>query len=136
MSADTVTALLLAGSLVALPVAGQTAAGQASSPGAATAGAAPPSAAELAKKLANPISDLVSIPFQFNWDEGVGPNEDLRFLLNIQPVLPMPISEKWNLISRFILPILAQPALVPGGDASFGTSDITLSLFLSPKEGG
>ena len=47
---------------------------------------------------------------------------------DIQPVLPMPISEKWNLISRFILPILAQPALVPGGDASFGTSDITLSL--------
>lgn len=29
-----------------------------------------PSAADLAKKLANPISDLVSIPFQFNWQAG------------------------------------------------------------------
>jgi hypothetical protein len=105
-------------------------------PAVAAPGGAPPSAAELAKKLANPISDLVSIPFQFNWDEGVGPNDDLRFLLNFQPVLPMPVSEKWNLISRFILPILSQPPLVPGGDTRFGTSDITLSLFLSPKQGG
>jgi hypothetical protein len=26
--------------------------------------------AELAKKLSNPISDLVSVPFQFNWEQG------------------------------------------------------------------
>jgi hypothetical protein len=104
-------------------------------PGAAEPAAAAPSAAELAKKLANPISDLVSIPFQFNWDEGVGPNDDLRFTLNIQPVLPMSVSEKWNLIGRLILPVLSQPVLVPGGAPTFGTSDIVLSAFLSPKEG-
>lgn len=103
---------------------------------AAAAASATPSAADLAKKLANPISDLVSIPFQFNWDEGVGPNEDLRFLLNIQPVLPISISEKWNLVGRFILPVLSQPTLVPGGEARFGTSDIVVSAFLSPKKGG
>ena len=96
---------------------------------------APASAADLAKKLANPISDLVSIPFQFNWDEGVGPGEDLRFGLNIQPVLPMSISDKWNLIGRFILPVLSQPPLVAGGETHFGTSDIVLSTFFSPKQG-
>jgi hypothetical protein len=52
--------------------------------------AAPPAAAEsaeLAKKLANPISDLVSVPFQFNWEQNVGPSELTRFTLNVQPVM-------------------------------------------------
>lgn len=34
--------------------------------------------AELAKKLSNPISDLVSAPFQFNWEQNVGPQKDTR----------------------------------------------------------
>lgn len=112
--------------------AGQAPPAAAPAAGAPAAGA--PSAADLAKKLANPISDLVSIPFQFNWDEGVGPNDDLRFLLNIQPVVPAPISDRWNLIGRFILPIVSQPVLVPGGEPTFGTGDILLSTFFSPRE--
>ena len=28
---------------------------------------------ELAKKLSNPIASLISVPFQFNYDEGFGP---------------------------------------------------------------
>ena len=43
---------------------------------------------DLAKKLANPISDLVSVPFQFNWEQNVGPTEATRFILNVQPVMP------------------------------------------------
>ena len=44
---------------------------------------------ELAKQLANPIASLVSLPLQFNWDGGVGPDEGLRSIVNFQPVLPM-----------------------------------------------
>jgi hypothetical protein len=29
--------------------------------------------AEPAKKRSNPIADLVRVPFQVNWDSGVGP---------------------------------------------------------------
>src|SRR5512134_1971918 len=49
------------------------------------AAAAQNEGAELAKKLSNPIADLVSVPFQFNWAQGVGPDDGTRFILNIQP---------------------------------------------------
>jgi len=93
-----------------------------------------PDAEALAKKLANPISDMVSIPFQFNWDQGVGPNDEPRFVLNIQPVVPFKISEKWNLIARWILPYVGQPVLTTGGESASGFSDIVFSTFFSPRE--
>ena len=87
-------------------------------------------AQELAKKLANPVGDLVSLPFQFNWENGVGPDEGLRTVLNIQPVVPISISPNWNVIGRWILPYLSQPASL---GASAGFSDVTFSAFLSPS---
>lgn len=103
---------------------------------AAAAASATPSAADLAKKLANPISDLVSIPFQFNWDQGVGPTDGLRFMMYAQPVVPMSVSDKWNLVGRFVFPLVfSQPPLVEGGETEAGTGDIVFSAFLSPKQG-
>ena len=89
-------------------------------------------AANLAKQLSNPVASLVSVPFQANWDSGVGPNDDTRFLHNFQPVLPFSMNKDWNLIARVIVPYLGQPALVPGGEPTSGFSDILLSAFLSP----
>ena len=94
------------------------------------------SAEELAKKLSNPVADLVSIPFQLNWNQGVGPNDDLQFQLNIQPVVPFTLSKDWNVIARMIVPYLSQPILFPGGEPASGLSDITLSLFFSPRGSG
>lgn len=98
--------------------------------------AAPPDPSALAKQLSNPVASLISVPFQFNWDGGVGPDEDTRFLLNFQPVMPFPVGENWNLIARVIVPILSQPALVPQGQATFGMSDILFSAFFSPAKPG
>jgi hypothetical protein len=90
-------------------------------------------ATDLAKKLNNPISDLVSVPFQANWNAGVGPEDGTQFLLNIQPVVPSTLNKDWNLITRVIVPVLGQPALTPGGPSSFGMSDILASVFFSPS---
>jgi hypothetical protein len=89
--------------------------------------------AALAKKLSNPISDLVSVPLQFNWEQKVGPSELSRFILNVQPVIPFTLSDKWNLIFRVIMPLVGQPPLVTGGLSEFGMSDMTTSFFFSPK---
>ena len=90
---------------------------------------------ELAKKLSNPVSDLVSVPFQFNWEQNVGPEEQTRFILNVQPVMPFAVNQDWNLIARVIAPLVSQPALAAGGTSTFGVSDILTSFFLSPSGG-
>jgi hypothetical protein len=89
--------------------------------------------AALARKLANPISDLVSVPFQFNWEQKIGPSELSRFILNVQPVIPFGITDHWNLILRVIMPLVGQPPLNVGGLSEFGMSDMTTSFFFSPK---
>jgi len=92
--------------------------------------------AELAKQLSNPVASLVSVPFQSNWDFGVGPGpeNDTRFLLNFQPVLPFAMTKDWKLIARVIVPYLSQPPLVSGGPAASGIGDILLSGFFSPAQ--
>ena len=92
--------------------------------------------AELARKTLNPVADMISLPIQFNYDRGIGPTDDgKKYLVNIQPVIPISIGPEWNIISRTILPLVDQKDFLPGGsvDAS-GLGDIAQSFFLSPKK--
>jgi len=64
---------------------------------------------EMAKKLANPIAALISLPMQLNYDRGflgTSGNDSNRWTLNVQPVVPFSIGEEWNLISRTIVPVV------------------------------
>ncbi|WP_085890296.1 hypothetical protein [Roseovarius litorisediminis] len=89
---------------------------------------------DLAKKLANPIASLISVPLQLNYDRGIGPNGDgSRFVLNVQPVVPISIGDNWNLISRTIVPVVSQDNIFPGAGTQFGLGDTVQSFFFSPK---
>ncbi len=91
--------------------------------------------AELAKQLANPVASLISVPFQLNYNDGMGVDGDgHQTYLNIQPVIPISISPEWNLISRTILPIVSQDGIIPGEGSQFGLGATTQSLFFSPKK--
>ena len=90
---------------------------------------------QLAKKLANPIADLISVPLQLNWDTGLAANGlGAKWLLNIQPVVPISINDHWNVISRTILPLVTESDVVPGDPHSSGIGDITQSFFFSPTQ--
>jgi len=88
---------------------------------------------ELAKKTQNPVSDLISLPFQNNTDFDWGPEEGTRNTLNIQPVWPFAVSEDWNVITRTIVPVVSQPELFPGQGRETGLGDSTFTAFLSPS---
>ncbi len=91
-------------------------------------------AAELAKKLANPVASLVSVPLQYNYDEKYGmDDEGSKSVLNIQPVIPVSLNDDWNLIVRTIVPLVDQQDIPVGTDES-GLGDILQSFFFSPKE--
>ena len=91
---------------------------------------------ELAKKAQNPVSPLMSVPFQNNFNFGVGPNNDLQYVLNVQPVIPFKLNDDWNLITRTIVPLTYQPVLAPGVGEVFGLGDIQPQLYLSPRSSG
>ncbi len=104
-----------------------------------------PADADLAKQLQNPISSLISLPFQNNFDVGGGFGGDgFRYTLNVQPVVPISLTKDWNLISRTIVPIVYQNDILPpevlGNDVGddndqFGLGDVVQSLFFSPAGG-
>jgi hypothetical protein len=66
--------------LLRMPVLSATAAGEVSDE-------------EIAKKLNDPISNLISVPFQSNWDFKMGPrDEGTLFKLSLQPVIQVELS--------------------------------------------
>ena len=106
--------------------------GQYGSPETTAAPPAQASATDLAKQTQNPVADLISVPFQHNFNFNTGPNDKTVWVMNVQPVIPITLTKDWNLITRWITPIINQPSLAPGVDAAFGLGDINPSFFLSP----
>ncbi|WP_205526031.1 neuromedin U [Pyxidicoccus trucidator] len=91
---------------------------------------------DLAKAVQNPVANLISVPLQDNVDFGIDPGDRVRNTLNIQPVIPMTLTEDFNLINRIILPVLYQPDLADGSGGTFGLGDTSATFFVAPSKPG
>jgi hypothetical protein len=88
---------------------------------------------ELAKQAQNPVADLISVPIQNNFNFNVGPHNQTQTVINVQPVIPIHLSEDFKLITRTILPVVDQPD--PASNISqFGLGNLNTTLFLSPAK--
>lgn len=88
----------------------------------------------LSKKAANPLADLVSLPFQNNTNFGLGPYDRTGNVLNIQPVVPF---AEGRIITRTILPIVWIPDITAeSGTFSSGLGDIQFTAFYAPPSTG
>jgi hypothetical protein len=86
---------------------------------------------ELSKEAANPLADLISIPFQNNLNMNYGPYNRNVNVLNIQPVIPL---AGGKIITRTILPFVKIPDFSQEtGNYSSGLSDIVFTAFYTPK---
>ena len=88
---------------------------------------------DLARKSQNPVSNLMSVPFQYNVYSGGALGNSTMSVLNIQPVIPHQLSKDWNLITRIIVPLMSSPTAT--GTVS-GTGDSNMSFFFSPNKPG
>ena len=102
--------------------------------------AAAGNAEELRKEAQNPIASLISVPVQPTWNFNTGLADRTQNVTLIQPVIPVSVSKDWNLITRWITPIVFQPVPVaqpPGAPLQTtgvsGLGDMNPSFFLSPK---
>ena len=74
------------------------------------------------------------MPFQANWDMGIGDREATGTLLDFQPVVPFGITPSTNVILRVIMPLASQPT--KDGQRLNGIGDVVMTAFFSPATTG
>ena len=97
--------------------------------GGAPTGEAGGSTEDLQKATQNPVASLISVPLQNNSNFGIGPFDRTQNVLNIQPVVPINVSESWNLIVRWIAPVIWQPAPGTANLEVFGIEEDAPAFF-------
>ena len=91
-------------------------------------------AEEVAKKLANPIANMVSVPFQYDYYGNIGPEKkgSAQVLLT-QPVIPIDMKGGDNLIVRPVVTSVWENNV--NGFSGYGFNNVTLETFYTPNTG-
>jgi hypothetical protein len=84
----------------------------------------------------NPIANVISIPFQNNTYLNDGPYRHNLNVLLVQPVIPIAINADWNVISRWVTPLISTPRVSPSMGGKFGLGNIEPEFYFSPTHVG
>ncbi|HZL11042.1 MAG TPA: hypothetical protein VFC65_13695 [Prolixibacteraceae bacterium] len=94
----------------------------------------------MSKEFLNPLSDIWSIQIQndfvFVAGDYISGNRKANFT-NFQPIMPIPLGEKWNLVNRPLIPyvVVETPQLNGSYKNESGLGDIELIQVVSPAKG-
>jgi hypothetical protein len=88
----------------------------------------------LAKTSQNPVGDLITLPFQMNFNTGGDLGDETFLNVNFQPVIPFKLSEDWNIVERTIVPLNSLPGVE--GSRFSGVGDLQVQVFLTPAKPG
>ncbi len=89
---------------------------------------------EIAKTLENPISTLVRVPIQLDYNRNIGiKDEGHSIILNIYPVIPFSINKNWTIVTRTSFAITHQKEISPDSGIQNGFEDIDSSIFIAPN---
>jgi hypothetical protein len=86
-----------------------------------------------AQAAQNPIANAVSVPFQNNTYLDYGPNKGAANILVVQPVIPFALGSDWNLVTRWVTPIMSLPRRSPSQGDKFGAGNMAPEFYFSPS---
>jgi hypothetical protein len=89
-----------------------------------------------ANQAQNPLTPIFSIPNQNNTNGGVGPLHRTQNVLLVEPVIPIKLTPDWNLVTRWISPVISEPQLTPTIGPEFGLGNISPQFFFTPAHPG
>jgi hypothetical protein len=75
------------------------------------------------------VADLISVPLQSNFNLAAGSKEKILYILNVQPVIPIQVTDDWNVIARVVMPLIHQPSLFQAVSSASGLGDINPTFF-------
>ena len=89
----------------------------------------------IAQQLANPISPLLRIPVQLDYNDRVGVREQSVWQVNVEPIIPIKLGDSVNLISRTKVPTVRERDVpLQGSDRVAGLGDIEQTFFFTPSK--
>ena len=86
---------------------------------------------DLASAAANPISNMIQLPFENNFNFGSGANGDqMQWTTNLMPVIPFRLNKKMLFVNRIIIPV--QNVLGNGDDTTYVVGNNNWSMWVVP----
>lgn len=90
---------------------------------------------ELAKQSQDPLSGLIMLPIQNNFDMNISTLNKTAYELLIEPTFPIKINDDWRILTHTVIPVVSMPEIESGKTTS-GLSNIMVSALLSPASKG
>jgi hypothetical protein len=84
----------------------------------------------------NPLTPVYSILNQNDTNFGVGPLRGTQNALLVEPIIPIKLTPDFNLVTRWITPVIREPALAPSIGSEFGLGNMEPQFFFTPAHTG